>query len=279
MAAAAAAAPAPAAAEVAQRPRIPERARVADDPFRVGLESDAFFGANLYSAPGLNRLRKAGRWLDGVSSGRVAPSLPEMQTVFWAAIEEKTGGRLRLHPGTIPPPPVGYGGHAPSPGFPPVGYGYGFAPAPPSWPMSFGFAPQQYGAAPTTWSVPLERPPPDAVFETETTVGGRRLDERGGGAPVCLDYVRGRCDAGPTSLAVVKSSRRRRLPPSWPSRVASFWPFGLKAPRAGQPIFLSGHRRHGAPTFFIIGGSSPEHGRHPSSGIEWCAFGGIRPVP
>ena len=80
------------------------------------------------------------------------------------------------------------------------------------------------------------------------------------------------------SLAVVKSSRRRRLPPSWPSRVASFWPFGLKAPRAGQPIFLSGHRRHGAPTFFIIGGSSPEHGRHPSSGIEWCAFGGIWPV-
>ena len=57
-----------------------------------------------------------------------------------------------------------------------------------------------------------------------------------------------------------------------------FLPFGLKAPRAGQPIFLSGRRRHGAPTFFIIGGSSPEHGRHPSSGIEWCAFGGIRPV-
>ena len=57
-----------------------------------------------------------------------------------------------------------------------------------------------------------------------------------------------------------------------------FSPFGLKAPRAGQPIFLSGCRRHGAPTFFINGGSSPEHGRHPSSGIEWCAFGGIRPV-
>ena len=28
------------------------------------------------------------------------------------------------------------------------------------------------------------------------------------------------------SLAVVKSSRRRRLPPSWPSRVASFRPLG-----------------------------------------------------
>ena len=41
----------------------------------------------------------------------------------------------------------------------------------------------------------------------------------------------------------------------------------------------SGRRRYGAPAIFIIGGSSPEHGRHPSSGIEWCAFGGIRPVP
>ena len=40
----------------------------------------------------------------------------------------------------------------------------------------------------------------------------------------------------------------------------------------------SGRRRYGAPAIFIIGGSSPEHGRHPSSGIEWCAFGGIRPV-
>ena len=39
-----------------------------------------------------------------------------------------------------------------------------------------------------------------------------------------------------------------------------------------------GRRHYGAPTLFIIGGSSPEHGRHPSSGIEWCAFGGIRPV-
>ena len=40
----------------------------------------------------------------------------------------------------------------------------------------------------------------------------------------------------------------------------------------------SGRRHYGAPAIFIIGGSSPEHGRHPSSGIEWCAFGGIRPV-
>ena len=55
----------------------------------------------------------------------------------------------------------------------------------------------------------------------------------------------------------------------------------LKAPRAGQPIFLSGCRRHGAPTFFINGGSSPEHGRHPSSGIEWCSVPprGLRPPP
>ena len=76
------------------------------------------------------------------------------------------------------------------------------------------------------------------------------------------------------SLAVVQSSRRRRLPPS--GLVASrLFALGLKAPRAGQPIFHSGRRRHGAPTF---GGSSPEHGRHPSSGIEGCAFGGIRPV-
>ena len=43
-------------------------------------------------------------------------------------------------------------------------------------------------------------------------------------------------------------------------------------------VSAHGRRRHGAPTFFIIGGSSPEHERHPSSGIEWCSFGGVRPV-
>ena len=85
--------------------------------------------------------------------------------------------------------PSGYGGYAPSPGFPSggFGYGYGYAPPPPPWPMNFGYAPQQYGAASTVWSAPpLERPPSDAVFEEEATAGGRRLDEHGGGPPVCL---------------------------------------------------------------------------------------------
>ena len=57
-----------------------------------------------------------------------------------------------------------------------------------------------------------------------------------------------------------------------------FSPFGLRAPRAGQPIFLFRVSPAWRAHFLLIGGSSPEHGRHPSSGIEWCAFGGIRPV-
>ena len=195
MAAAAAAAPAPATTVVAPRPRAPERARVADDPFSVGLGPDAFYRARLYSAPGFDRLRKTGRWFADVASGRVAPSPEEIHTVFCAAVEEKIGGRL--HPGMVMRQPSGYGGYAPPPGFPPggFGYGYGYAPPPPPW-MGFGYAPQQYGPAPTVGSVPLERPPSDAVFERETTVGSRRLDEHGGGPPVCLDYVRGRCGAG-----------------------------------------------------------------------------------
>ena len=59
------------------------------------------------------------------------------------------------------------------------------------------------------------------------------------------------------------------------SRLFALW---VEGPTRRSTDLLSGRRRHGAPTFFIIGGSSPEHGRHPSSGIEWCAFGGIRPV-
>ena len=73
---------------------------------------------------------------------------------------------------------------------------------------------------------------------------------------------------------------RERAQPGAPSRTrtAGSTDLSFRASPAWRVHFLSGRRRHGAPTFFIIGGSSPEHGRHPSSGIEWCAFGGIRPV-
>ena len=102
------------------------------------------------------------------------------------------------------------------------------------------------------WAAPRPRP-----------LGHRVLGDARGVGPV----ARGRQIIAASATSTILAFSRRVFPP-----------FGLKAPRAGQPIFLSGCRRHGAPTFFIIGGSSPEHGRHPSSGIEWCAFGGIRPV-
>ena len=196
MAAAAAAAPAPATTVIAPHPRPSPRWREVEDPFNVGLGPQDFYGRKIYSAPGLDRLRGLGPWFADIRSGRVTPNPRELWTVFCAAVEEKDGP---LHPAMVQRPPSGYGGYAPSRAFPPggFGYGYGYAPAPPSWPMSFGYVPQQYGAASTAWSAPLEQPPPDAVFETETTVGGRRLDERGGGAPVCPDYVRGQCGAGP----------------------------------------------------------------------------------